>query len=218
MLLHSLTHQELSAEEQNGWKSDLLKIEEYILQSFDRADKRSLVFFSAGPNLWEVLAWEFPLPSRLVVLNHPYLGPLKKALVLHGRYMVLVVDREKARMFTVCLGKTEEKREIMLDMVPQKVKAKKIDYGRDDKIPRHIEAHLHEHLKRVAKETHEFAKGKKISFLLLGGHKELLPKIRKRLLYPQNKMVLGEFVTELNVPLNEILKHSKQLAAKITSA
>lgn len=121
------------------------------------------------------------------------------------RYLVLLVDRKKAKLLIVSSGKIEEHKDILIDNVPQNVKAKKIDYGREDKIFRHIEQHLHYHLQLIAKETKEFIRGKDISFILLGGHKELLPKMRTHLKYPLNKMVKGKFVTELNIPLGNIM-------------
>lgn len=134
---------------------------------------------------------------------------------MNEKYLVLLADRKKAIFFTVNSGKIEERKEIVNDNVPQNVKAKKIDWGRDDKIFRHIEQHLHYHLKLIAKEVLEFAKGKHIRFLILGGHKELIPKIKAHLLYPLNKIVKGEFVTELNIPLNKVLLHSKKVTAQI---
>ncbi|MCL4417156.1 MAG: hypothetical protein M1365_10730 [Actinobacteria bacterium] len=130
----------------------------------------------------------------------------------HHKYLVLLADREKARLFTVHLGKIAEQKDFFnKGEVPQNVKAKKIDYGREDKIFRHIEQHLHYHLQMIAKKTREFIQGKNIRFIILGGHKEMLPKIKKHLLYPANKMVKGKFVTELNIPLADILKHSKKI-------
>ena len=120
------------------------------------------------------------------------------------RYLVILADREKMRFFTIHLGKIEETKEIIDDQVPQRVKAHTINLGRTDKIMRHIEYHLNEHLKLVAKEAKNFVKGKKIDLVVIGGHKEMLHKIRKHLLYPLNKKVLGEFVTELNIPLSKI--------------
>lgn len=132
-----------------------------------------------------------------------------------NKYLVLLIDREKARMFTVYHGKIEDQKDIFDGEVPQDVKAKKIDWGRDDKIFRHIQQHLHYHLQFVAKAALEFAKGKKINFIILGGHKEMIPKMKAHLLYPLNKIVSGEFVTELNIPLNKVLLLSKKIVARI---
>lgn len=211
---HSLVHKNLSEAQRDKWQEEIVKISEYLHESTNRSNVRSYVFFS-GTSLWQVFNFEFPLPQLCKISDKPYLKPLQLALDKHQKYLILLVDRKKARLFTVHLGKIEEHKEVFNASVPQNVKAKKIDYGRDDKIFRHIEQHLHYHLQLIAKTTKEFAQGKNIHFIILGGHKELLPKIKAHLLYPLNKMVLGEFVTELNIPESEVLKHSKKIAANI---
>lgn len=204
--LHSLIHQNLNKQEQKFWKKALEKIDAYLRQFFNRENNNhSVVFFVSDKNIWKVLEFEFFLPPMLIINNSPYLKPLEKVLGKDKKYLVLLVDREKARLFTVHLGKIEEQRNFFNDQVPQMVKAKKIDYGREDKIFRHIEEHLHRHLQLVAQVVHEFSKGKNIKFLIIGSHEELLPKIRENLLYPQNKMVIGEFVTEIDIPENDLL-------------
>lgn len=134
------------------------------------------------------------------------------------KYLVLLVDREKARLFTVRLGKIEENQGFLDLRVPQKVKAKKTDWGRDDKIFRHIEGHLKDHLQMVARKAGEFIIGKNIHFVILGGHRELLPKMRTVLPYPVNKMVKGQFISELNIPVNDVFLKSKEQARRINQS
>lgn len=214
-LLHSLIHQNLSAEEQKFWQGDIAKIEEYLHEFSSGMEARSVVFFSAGENLWEVLEFGFFLPPQVKRLNPPYLKPIEEALKTYQKYLVLLVDREKARIFTVHLGEIEEHKDIFDGEIPQRVKAKTINLGRTDKIMRDIEGHVHRHLQLIVQATKEFITGKNIHFIIIGGHHELLPKLKKHLQYPLNKMVLGEFVTELNIPLSDILEHSKTVAARI---
>lgn len=212
---HSLIHQSLTEDERNKWSQDIGRIEKYLHESFERSNVRSLVFFTSGKNFWQVMQFEFVLPPLVKFLSKQYLKPLGNRASEYQKYLVLLVDREKARLFTVHFGKIEEHKDIFDGEVPQNVKAKKIDYGREDKIFRHIEDHLHRHLQNIAGKTKEFVKGKNTHFIILGGHIEMIPKMKKHLLYPLNKIVLGEFVTELNIPLNKVLLHSKKIAQKI---
>lgn len=212
---HSLIHQNLSAVQRNKWQRDIKKIEDFLHQFISSSNTRSYVFFTSGKNLWQVLNFEFFLPPLCKISNFPYMKPLEEAVEKYRKYLVVLADREKARLFTVHLGKIEESKDIFNGDVPQKVKAKKTDYGRDDKIFRHIEDHLHRHLQVIAKATKDFTKGKNIHFIILGGHKELLPKIKEHLPYPLKGKVKGEFITELKVPLNEVLLKSKRIASKV---
>ena len=212
---HSLISHSLSAEEQKLFKKDLSRIEVYLREIYDKRGKRTVVFFSAGKKLWEILDFEFYLPPLCLVSYSPYIGPVTEALQAYKKYLVLLVDREKARLFTVHLGKIGEQKEIFDGEVPQNVKHGDDTWDAQDKIFRHIEDHLSCHLKRIAGAAEEFVKNNEISFVIIGGHREMFPKIKKHLPYPLNKMVIGEFVTELNIPLNEILKKSKLVAEKL---
>ena len=212
---HSLISHNLSAEEQKLFKKDLNRIEKYLREIYDKRGKRTVVFFSAGKKLWKILDFEFYLPPLMTVSYSPYIGPVTEALQAYKAYLVLLADREKIKIFTVRLGKIEEQKEIYDGQVPQKVKHGDNTWDAQDKIFRHIEDHLNRHLKLIAGAAEGFVKNNGISFIIIGGHKEMFPKIKRHLPYPLNKMVIGEFVTELNIPLNEILKKSKLVAEKL---
>lgn len=213
--LHSLMHKSLSETQRNEWKKDIDRINEYLHESIDRSSTRSYVFFSSGKNLWQIFNFEFFLPPLCKISRERYVEPLKVAIDKYQKYLVLLIDRKKARLFTVNLGKIEEHKDVFDGEVPQDVKAKKIDWGRDDKIFKHIQQHLHYHLQFIAKAALEFAKNKHIHFIVIGGHKEMIPKMKAHLLYPLDKKVVGEFVTELNIPLNKVLLLSEKIAARI---
>lgn len=212
---HSLIHQNLDKEGQKKIRQDIDRIVEYLKQTYDSRGKRSVAFFSAQNKLWETIDFEFFLPPKINISNTPNTQPISQAISKYRKYLVLLMDREKARIFTVHLGKIEEHTDIFDGIVPQRVKAKKVDWARDDKIFRHIEDHLHRHLQLLAQKTAEFFKNKNVHFIVIGGHPELLEKIKKYLPYPLNKKVSGEFVTELNIPLNEVFLRSKKIAQNV---
>lgn len=214
-LLRSLVHEKLTSEQKKIFRVDLARIEKYVLESYDPRGKRSVVFFSSGKDLWEIWDFEFLLPQDIQVSGDIYIKPILDALKNHEKYLCLLVDREKARLFTVHAGVVEEHKGFIDSIVPQKIKSKKDQYGRDDKILRHIENHLEEHLQKVAQATKEFIVGKNVRFIILGGHKTLFSKVKKALPHPINKMVKGEFVTELNIPINEVFLKSKKVALGI---
>lgn len=214
-LFHSLITQNLSPGQRKKFSPDIKRIESYLRQTYESRGKKSVVFFSAGDRLWEILDLDLSVPPICKVGNSPYLKCIEDLLDKQEKYLVLLVDREKAKVFTVLLGKIEESEEILDMMVPRNVKAKKVDYGRDDKIPRHIQDHLHRHLKLIAGRAAQFIARSNVGFIILGGHKELLLKLKDRLPYPLNKKVKGEFVTELNIPLRDLFLRSREVAARI---
>ncbi|MCL5411715.1 MAG: hypothetical protein M1150_03160 [Patescibacteria group bacterium] len=215
-LFRSLIHKNLTAKEQRMFHDDLQKIETYLEDSLDTRGNRSFVFFTAGDGLWEVLSFEFYLPPIFSISGSPFIDPIEETIKEHKKYLVLMVDRQKARLFTVNLGRIEEHKDVFEGEVPQRVKAKKVDYGRDDKIFRHIEEHLHQHLNFIAQAVNDFAKKDGINFIIIGGHEEIIPKMIKHLSPSLKKMVLGKFIAELNIPLNDIFLESKRVASRLT--
>lgn len=197
---HNLIHKNLTANQRVYFRSELDRIEVYLNEFFNRKEKKAVAFFVSPQNLWEILELEFTLPRACIVSYSPHLKTIENTLKTHPKYLVLLIDREKARFFTVFMGKAEEAYDYLSTDVPQRVKAKKIDWGRYDKIPRHIEDHLHRHLKIISQLTRIFVEGRKIQYIILGSHKELLPKIKAHFKYPLNKMIKGEFITELKGP------------------
>lgn len=130
-------------------------------------------------------------------------------------YLVLLVDRKRARMFILRKGVVKQDEEIIIDSVPQKVKHGDDTWDAQDKIFRHIEDHLHRHLKLVAEKVSDFAKKKQLTGIVIGSHKPLFIKIEKHLQYPLNRKVKGKFVTELKAPFGEILKRAKRTIKEI---
>lgn len=214
--LHSLVHHNLSEKQRNQWQKDIARIEKYLHQSTNKSNVRAYVFFSSD-DFWQVFNFEFFMQPLLKISKERYLDQILKALNKYQKYLILLADREKARLFTVHLGRIEEHKDIFVGEVPQNVKAKKIDWGRDNKIFRHIEQHLHYHLQFIAKAVLSFSQNKGIQFIILGGHREMIPKLRAHLFYPLNKMVKGEFVTALNIPKDHILEKSKIIATGLSS-
>lgn len=213
---HSLVNgQLLTHGESPRLENNVKQVEKYLIEEFDTRGKRSIVFFT-GNGLFEVLEFEFYMEPNVYISYSPHLEPMMDKIREHNSYMVLVADHKKAKMFTVHLGEIEEQAEFVDGHVPQNVRANERDfYGRSDIIFRHIEDHLHRHLKLIAEKAEEFAKDKKINFVIIGGHRELFKKIKKHLPRDLRDKVSGEFVTELNIPINSIFLQSKKISESI---
>lgn len=212
----SLVKKNLKEKEKKLFNSDLEKISKYIQEVYDSRGTRSIVFFTAKKNLWEVFEFEFPMQDICKVSDKPYLKPLTTAIKKYKKYLVLLIDRKKARLFTVHLGNIEEHVDVFGEQVPQRVRQINAAWMRQDKVFRHIEDHLHRHLHFIAKKTNEFAKNKHIRFLIIGGHEELLSKTKEHLPYPLSKKFAGSFITELNIPINDVFLKSKKITERLT--
>lgn len=87
----------------NGTSSvhaDLDRIEGYVHDGFDRSRVRGLALFSCSDRgLWEVVPLPARVRSRVVVNDMPAVGQLEAIAEEKCRFGVLLVDRQRARMF-----------------------------------------------------------------------------------------------------------------------
>src|ERR1700724_1825644 len=128
-----------------------------------------LAIFGCPPaGLWEAFHLHVPVRNRLVVEATPYVEPLLDLLDEYERYAVALVDKEKARFFSVFLGEIEEHDDFK-DFVP----------GKHDKggvspanFQRHHEAHVFRHLKRTADYLANAYRQRPFDRLILAGPDE----------------------------------------------
>ena len=197
-------------EEKKSVSKDLERIDQYVRFELDREDKRGLaIFASADQGLWKVVTLPVRLPNLITVAAKPHLATLASVINQYDYYCTVVVDRRKARIFSVYMGEIEESFGIFEDNVPDQVKGGEWAGLRQTKIAHHIEDHLARHLKRVSNKTLAYYKARKFKHLLIGGSKEVIPKF-KEVLHPYLKeRVSGEFIADPDTSINSILKKSK---------
>ena len=213
--LHSLIHQNLNNEQRVAFKDDIKRIEKYLSNYIPSA--RSIVFFTAGKNLWEVANLEFSMPANLSIGNSPVIKPLVESLQTHSKYLVLLVDREKARMFSVEQGEIVDRSQFIEGFVPPRVKSTGRDgiLNQSDTNFRRNENLLKQHIDIAAKAVAKFTSANDINFVIIGGHAEMFKKVADSLPANLKSKVVAGFITEVNIPLNDILIESKKIAATI---
>ena len=139
-----------------GVSHDLDRIEKFVRDGFDRSGTRGLAMFScAAPELWKVVPLPVPVRSRIVVNSQPAVGELKAMAQQAERLGVLLVDRQRARMFVFELGDLVEHTE-QIDELPRDVdtrpKSERSDHA--NHIDELREQHLH-HAARLAWDVYQ---------------------------------------------------------------
>lgn len=212
---HSLLHQNLDKDLRAKFESDINRIEEYLKDYAPSG--RTLVIFTAGENLWEVAKLEFSLPADISFNHSPYIAPIADALNKYSKYLVLLTDREKTRMLLVEQGEIVDYSQFIGSYVPQRESAtgKGSLPSQIDVNFRHNEKMLDDRLDLSVEAVKKFIKDQDIHFIILGGHKEMFRKVTETFPTDIQKKIVGNFVTEVDLPLNEILNKSKIIAAEI---
>ncbi len=139
---------------------------------------KGLALFSCTPRgFWQAVPLPVVVAESVHLGRRPYVRPLLDVLDEHERYAVALVDKEKARLFTVYLGEIEEERDLA-DFVPGKH-----DQGgwSQANYQRHHEAHVYWHLKRVADELSVLLRHRPFDRLVIAGPEEVAGELRRLL-------------------------------------
>jgi peptide chain release factor subunit 1 len=129
--------------------SDLKRIEQFVRSGIDRSRTRGVAIFACSEQgLWEVIELPVPVHSQVVINHVPAVGQLESVLREHEPIGVLLVDRQRARMFVFALGELVEHSE-RIDALPRDEGARgEKDRGGDH--PGHLEAKVQQHLRNAA--------------------------------------------------------------------
>lgn len=132
--------------------------------------------------------------------------------IQEGQYLFIIADRKKAFLFLFNKGEVEIQKSIM---DPGIRKATKIDsgelHGRNTKLSNHIDNQLHRHLQLILRDAEALINDNHINGLFLGGHQPLFHSIEKELPTVLKEKLRAEFITELNIPKDELIKHCKNI-------
>lgn len=125
-----------------------------------------------------------------------------------GHYLFIIADTKKASLFLFKQGKLEASYDIMDPGVMKKIKSNGREiYARNNKLMHKRGNQLKDHFTRISEETTAFIRGKHINGVFVGGHQPLFSTIENELSADLRKKLRGRFVTELNIPREELLAH-----------
>jgi peptide chain release factor subunit 1 len=101
--------------------ADLDRITAWVRGGFERSHVRGLAFFACSVDgFFEVVESPLPVPNGIVLNHTPHVRPLESILQAYERFAVVLVDRQRARLFRFELGELTEHTEVF-DAVPRGV-------------------------------------------------------------------------------------------------
>lgn len=158
---------------------DLHRIESFVHGGFDRSGVRGLAIFSCSAEaLWEVVALPVRVRSHVVINHQPAVSQLESVVHDHESFGVLLVDRQRTRLFRFELGELTEHSELV-DELPR-------DY--DDRglkargeTAAHVDALAHQHARRAAHVLWEAHQQKPFDHLAIGGPDDVVARVEAAL-------------------------------------
>jgi peptide chain release factor subunit 1 len=195
---------------------DLDDITSWVRGGFDRSHVRGLAFFACSADgFFEVV--ESPLPvSNEIVINHtPHVRPLEAILQTYERFAVLLVDRQRARLFRFEVGELTEHTEVF-DAVPRSgdQAGHPAQGSRETHVQRHSDEIAHRHLKHAAEVTFSELQQRPVDHVILGGPNEVVAEL-EGLLHP---WVRDRVADRLVIPVTAGPDEVRQAALAVEAA
>jgi peptide subunit release factor 1 (eRF1) len=151
------------------------KVKSFVNDNFKADSTRTLVIFSSGDGLWEVFRMPIIMGSKIIIDPKPHTQNIRSLINNSKRYGVLLINREKAQIYSIYLGGISEYLAALISDVPSKVNFRSQAVLREKKILGRLEDKLHHFFKLINDKTMELFKDKRFDYLILGGRKEIIP-------------------------------------------
>jgi peptide chain release factor subunit 1 len=164
---------------------------------------KGLVVFTCAPAvLWQAEFLAVRAPNHLVFEPKPDLAPLLRIMDEYERYAVALVDKTRARLFTVFLGEIEESDELRdTDAIGK--------HGQggmsQSRYQRHHEWHVYQHLKTVAERLADLHRRRRFDRLVLAGPEEATTELRRVLPRPLTQRVAAVIPGAMDAGPRELL-------------
>jgi peptide subunit release factor 1 (eRF1) len=181
---------------------DLKRIEDFVKGGLDRSRTRGLAIFCCSErNLWRVVTLPKPVRNQLVVNDMPAVGQLEAAVEESVRFGVLLVDKQRARMFVFEMDELVERSE-RFDELPR-------DYdqrGERDQgdTSHHVDALTDQHVKRAAAVAFAVYQEQRFEHLCIGAPDELSRSVETCLHPYLRERLCGRIALAPSAPLEEV--------------
>ena len=198
--------------------ADLDRIAAWVRQGFDRSRVRGLAFFACSADgFFEVVQSPLPVRNGVVVNHTPHVRPLESILQAYERFAVVLVDRQRARLFRFELGELTEHTEVF-DAVPRAAAGETgghpVRGSRGAAVQRHTDELAHRHLRHAADVTFAELQARPVDHLILGGPHEVVVEF-ENLLHP---WVRDRVVDRVAIPSTAGPEEVRQAALAVEAA
>jgi peptide chain release factor subunit 1 len=188
-------------------REDARKVLNFIKMDFKGRARGLAIFSCQEAGLWQVYRLPVEVPEICVVNHVPHVSPMLKLVDESRKYCVVVADKEKARLFTMYLGKITEGVDLF-DVVPGWHKQGGWAQAR---FQRHIDDHVNRHLKNVANAIFQYHKAEGFGHLIIGGPPEVRTRLTRILHSYLQKLVAGSIAVDVMANPDEIMKIAKAI-------
>ena len=180
------------------------------------ARARALALFCDHDGVFWERPLSVPVASALRWEEKPYVRPLVEAVDEYERYCVVLVGREKARLFKVYLGEIEEHTDILAPEKRKSSKAASKDTNLSQpNLQRREEEHALWHLKEVAGALEHIASQSKFDRLVLAGPREITTELHGLLSKKLQSMLVRSLAMPFDANEQSLLKETMRIEEEV---
>ncbi|MES0340882.1 MAG: hypothetical protein ABUK08_01055 [Candidatus Humimicrobiaceae bacterium] len=154
--------------------SALDKVKVYLSEKFKSDSTRTVIIFASTDGFWKEIRLPFILRSRIVIDPKPYIQNLRAYLKNYKSYGILLIDREKAKIYSAYLNEIREYLAAFISDVPSRVNYRSQSVLREKKILSSHEEKLHHFFKIINDRTLELFRERKFDYLILAGRNKII--------------------------------------------
>jgi peptide subunit release factor 1 (eRF1) len=180
-----------------NFAADAARVQEHVFH-LEPTGKGLIAFADASEGFFWSRQVQVPLRNAVRWSETPYVRPLLALIDEYERYGIVLVDRERGRLFTVFMGEIAEHEDSLAPLPVRRIKSP----GMDQMLSQHrfenkAAVHAHVHLKHVAESLDRLVDQYGFDRILIGGAVEAAGE----LLHLLSKRVRGRLVDRLSLPV-----------------
>jgi peptide chain release factor subunit 1 len=179
---------------------DAKRMQNYLEMGYNRQGRSLLMCSCAARDFWWAKSFMVPVEDFAYVGRRPYVRQLAQLLDIYGRYGVIHVDQEGARLYLFNMGVLENAE----GHFGEEVKQHKAGGWSNPRYQRHEAGVAQQNLQDAAEMAEEFYRATDTRHLLLAGTEKNVARFQELLSHRLRAMVVGRFAAGANASPAEI--------------
>ena len=195
---------------------DIARMTAHVRDGIDRKGVRGLAMFSCAPQeYWQVITLPVPVHSRITVSHAPAVGQLESVVEELRPTGVLLVDRQRTRLFVYEMGELVDLSEA-LDELPR-------DYDDRGQWERgdtsgHVAELVQQHLRHAAKAAFDLFGPREVGRVAIGGAPEAVSEVEGMLHTYLRDRLIGRLPVGAGASIDEVRVAVMDLQARAERA
>lgn len=212
-----LSRDALSRPDGAAAEGDLRRVAEYVKGDLDRSGVRGLAVFSCqADGLWQVVPLPVPVSPQVHLNQGPAVAQLEAVVQELEPLGLLLVDRQRARMFVYHLGELVDRTDLFEQLPRNELDRRDdADRGGDSKAQQQLDEAAQQHLRHAVDVAFRLFQDHGFHHLAIGGPEELMGSV-EGLLHPYLKERLcGRVSLSLNASDPEVCAAALEVEQRV---